>query len=109
MRVSETENRARLSAVERAEAELDEERRELAVYATLCPSDLDGFEDRLNNVVRAAQDIVLARLKTKAYDVWAGYVNTGEDDTPDLDAWDDALQTADHSAYDILWKREWQA
>ncbi len=101
--MSETENRPRLSAVERAEAELAEDRRDLGDHATVQPDDFDGFEDRLANVVRSAQNVILARLKTKAIEVSGSY-----DNSPETDAWEDAIQAADPSEYSIGWEREWQ-
>jgi hypothetical protein len=105
--------KAKITAVERASAELNElvsgTITELADRTKLSSGAEAQLRTDIDEIVMAAQHVIVARLKAKAYEVYDGYANSGEDDTPELDAWDDAVQVADPAGYDVMWKREWKA
>lgn len=107
--------KAKITPVERAEAELDGDL--LTFVADLNDScDLGVPESkiamvdaRVREAVAKAQAVIVARLKSRAYEVMESYRNSGADETLDADTWDAAVQAADPSRYDVMWMREWEA
>lgn len=104
--------KAKITPVERAEAELDElvstAITDLAVRTKITGGSEAQLRTDIDEIVMAAQHVILARLKTKAYEVTReGY--SPSEDSSHLDAWDDAVELADPNGYDVLWKRTWKA
>lgn len=106
-------NRAKITATERAQTELNElvstAITDLAHRTKISGGSEAQLRADIDEIVMAAQHVIVSRLKTKAYEVYGEYTDSGADETPDLDAWDDAVQVADPAGYDVMWKREWKA
>jgi superfamily II DNA or RNA helicase len=106
-----TDTKALITPVERVDAELKEGLTDvlsdLAQATVLSEEEWAELNGNLVKVVEAAQAVIIARLKTRAYAVSESYRNSGADDTPDQDAWEDAVQVADPAAYDPMWVRGW--
>jgi hypothetical protein len=105
--------KAKITAIGRAEAELEELLSDAVVdleITTPLSNEVEAeLRRNLEKIVGAAQDVVLARLKTRAYEVRESYRNSGADETVDADTWDAAVEAADPNGYDILWMRGWKA
>lgn len=108
--------RTEMTSLERAEADLDGDLVTftadlmdiLGMLSTeLSSTQMEDLDKLARKLVRQGQDVVVARLKEKAYECRVGYENSGADQTIDADTWDNAVQAADPSEYDIFWMREW--
>lgn len=104
----------KLTAAERAEAELEEELRfvgpELeAEGVELTEAQSRWLEAKTRQITRLAQNVVLARLKARAYEVSESHRNSGGGEAIDAenDAWDDAVHVADPSEYEVSWMRSY--
>lgn len=104
--------KAKITPTERAEAVL-EENTFLLLTDLSHVVDLSGvveaeLRENLERVVRAAQDIVLARLKTRAYEVRNAAHASGADGVDVAELWDAAVEVGDPARYDITWMRTWE-
>jgi hypothetical protein len=105
-------SRAKIDHIERAEAELREEvsttTTDLAIRVALSEEAENELSRHLDEIVAKAQNLVVARLKTRCFEVRESYRNSGAEKTVDADTWDSAVEAADPAAYDIMWMREWE-
>lgn len=105
-------SRATMTPTDRAEADLRETLSgaitDLAVAVALSEETETELREHLDEVIRKAQDVIVNRLKDRAYEVRRGYDNSGADETVDADTWDAAVEAADPAEYDIMWMRTWK-
>lgn len=108
--------RAQMTAVERAEYDLDNDRVTFAAdvldrlgitESEVTNQQMEELDKLARQLIRKAQNVVVDRIKTKAAECRAEYENSGADQTIDADTWDDAVQAADPSEYDVFWMRTW--
>lgn len=105
---------AKLTPVERAEFDVELAETELFAVlnqagVSLSPDQATELTQAASKLVAAAQAVVVTRLKTKAYEEEEKLRNTdpGPDERAAAEAWDDAVQVADPSEYNLRWMQTW--